>query len=1015
MPDEIKGTDAVSASPDADSLFYLLKITERGEIGGRDSDGSVKEFFDIDDIGVIQSTALLQDFNADEFIEIPGQVNDKWVNGDGSWGGLNGLSLLVPEFLLSPPNKTPIIMMPKLEVTWTAGATDRDTELNAALAIKTAYEGLNVAASVGVVSANLFTYTDGNTAVGLTPNVVWGIYGSQIKNLLKSSIPDLTSATQASHIIAVLDAIIAGKSFTFQPGSNFKFVDTSSSNVIEALNKFYGPNTSIQKDVINSPTALKDFSTVESFVETQINRTTNFFGNVFNSPTFWNEYKALTNTSNLTSGVAQNFLLIQEITGQLSTGLSFTGLSDTPTGYDDGKILQSTTTGLAWVDMPAGGGGGGGVDSVDDITDLPDNPTDGQLITVGCDLYIGCNGEWVKVGADAVAPPPEAPACVSNLEEYNQYTEYKDQFLADNSNASFSAGLNNQTNIHDFIHDVCLFADSNLSQERNTVVIDETTYKWGMFAGDQNINIRAQAFSDSNVGSCTFKEWRSNLPNFPKTNAQETIFIDQDASITGYFECTVAPSQPNCNQVALHLQPDTGETIADKSDNQHTVTTVGDVVVDTTAMLFGGGTMNFDVNSELTISSISNDFMSDTKDFTIEMWVQFESNSSIVDLLVHQHPTRNRSNTNLYYRGDRPETIDGYGGPNRWFQFLVNHGQGSASTSNVWLVFMNFESPVEIQADTWYHLALVRSNTSTWNLYVNGQPCRISPRWADGGTYGDTAGSIIEYDGSMGLLANVNSSLAGHMQDIRISKKAVYTASFTPPTNLLANLCPDQPQCSEVVLHLQPTVDGVAIADKSNNNHAITTTNVTVDSSSIFDGQNTMNFVGNGKFLSITHNNLFNFGSNDFTIEMWINFNSQPDTNSVAMSHGDSGTNSADWSWMFYSNGANRFNFYSSLVGETSNWSGSVSIMDSITLNQWYHIAVVKKSGTVSTYLDGILQNQKSHNAPIKNVSQNLIIGRSHWTARAEFNGSLQDIRISKKAVYSSNFTPSNSLLIDPC
>ena len=38
--------------------------------------------------------------------------------------------------------------------------------------------------------------------------------------------------------------------------------------------------------------------------------------------------------------------------------LTFTGLSDTPNFYDDGKILQSTVNGLEWVDMPAGGGGG---------------------------------------------------------------------------------------------------------------------------------------------------------------------------------------------------------------------------------------------------------------------------------------------------------------------------------------------------------------------------------------------------------------------------------------------------------------------------------------------------------------------------------------------------------------------------------------------------------------------------------------------------------------------------------
>jgi hypothetical protein len=363
MPDEIKGNNAVSASPDADSLFYLLKITGRAEIGNRDSDGTVKEFFDEDDIGVIQSTALLQDFNTDEFIEIPGSTNDKWLNGDSStnppWGGLNGGQLTITA--LGIP----------MSASWSVGATDRETELNAVNAIKAAYES-----------------PVPGFGVPFSDQQAWPFWGTQLRDALSTSHNDFLLANNAAQLVAVFQGIIDGKSYVSFPGSNFKFVNSQSSNVIDALNKMYAPTLDGQKSVVDGISTLKDFFTVESFVETQINRTQNIFGPVFSSDTFWNEYQSLTNTTNLTSGVAQNFLLIQQITGQLSTGLSFTGLMDTPTGfesgkflvanetglewtgisftglpdtptgYDDGKILQSTADGLEWVDMPAGGGGG---------------------------------------------------------------------------------------------------------------------------------------------------------------------------------------------------------------------------------------------------------------------------------------------------------------------------------------------------------------------------------------------------------------------------------------------------------------------------------------------------------------------------------------------------------------------------------------------------------------------------------------------------------------------------------
>ena len=769
MPDEIKGTDAVSASPDADSLFYLLKITGRAEIGNRDSDGTVKEFFDEDDIGVIQSTALLQDFNTDEFIEIPGSTNDKWLNGDSStnppWGGLNGGQLTITA--LGIP----------MSASWSVGATDRETELNAVNAIKAAYES-----------------PVPGFGVPFSDQQAWPFWGTQLREALSTSHNDFVLANNAAQLVAVFQGIIDGKSYVSFPGSNFKFVNSQSSNVIDALNKMYAPTLDGQKSVVDGISTLKDFFTVESFVETQINRTQNIFGPVFSSDTFWNEYQSLTNTTNLTSGVSQNFLLIQQITGQLSTGLSFTGLadtptgfesgkflvanetglewtdiedpvlsftglSDTPTGYDDGKILQSTADGLEWVDMPAGGGG---ADSVDDITDLPDNPADGQLVAVGCDLYIGCNGQWVKVGANAIAPPTEAPACVSNLEEYNQYTEYKDQFLADNTSASFDAGLNNQTNIHDFIHDVCLFADSNLSQERNTVVIDETTYKWGMFARDQSINITAQAFSDPNIGSCTFKEWRSNLPGFPKTAAQETIFIDQDASITGFFECLVVPDQPTCSEIDFHLQASSGGTVEDKSDNNISIANPNSVpnesFIDNSEILFGESTFFFNDNKLFTFDPPH--LLSD--DFTIELWLKYNTavTTSTKDIITR--------------RGDLAGATAA-----TEYSISLNQDKITIATS---LGAHNTNIGMANTFNNWAHIAMVRHGNSL-RLYVNGQ------QEIDVAINGSVLSQANDAEIGTRTFTGGWTNNPKHIQDFRISKKAVYTTNFTPPTKLLVNPC----------------------------------------------------------------------------------------------------------------------------------------------------------------------------------------------------------------------------------
>jgi hypothetical protein len=368
----------------------------------------------------------------------------------------------------------------------------------------------------------------------------------------------------------------------------------------------------------------------------------------------------------------------------------------------------------------------------------------------------------------------EAPGCVTNLEEYNQYQEYKDGFLADNLGLTAESILNNGTKISDLIFDVCLFPESKLEDERNTVVIDETTYKWGMFAGPQTINLSAEGYSDGQGKDCVFSEWTSSNANFgDSSSANTTVFVDTDLSITGSFECLIAPSQPSCEDVALHLQPDTGETIADKSDNEHVITTVGDTVVDNTATLFGGDTMNFDGNGDYLSLPASNDWNLGAGDITIEFWVNF-------DTLSHLHTSGHGSGASIIGNATNE------GSNNGWlffldhrglFTFLYSNSSGSFSGLGVNLLF-----PLETKR--WYHIAVSRKNNT-----LRG--------FVDGSKLAETAFTTYRHSNlpleigrrTRSTISSIQDYFAGQIQDVRISKKAVYTSNFTPPTNLSINPC----------------------------------------------------------------------------------------------------------------------------------------------------------------------------------------------------------------------------------
>ena len=94
-------------------------------------------------------------------------------------------------------------------------------------------------------------------------------------------------------------------------------------------------------------------------------------------------------------------------------------------------------------------------------------------------------------------------------------------------------------------------------------------------------------------------------------------------------------------------------------------------------------------------------------------------------------------------------------------------------------------------------------------------------------------------------------------------------------------------------------------------------------------------------------------------------------------------------------------------------YSGSVNVCSGTTtlsLNTWYHIALVINSGAISFYINGVAETLSGTTtfATIAGTSNVFALG---YNSDAVFNGYLSNARYNTNALYTSNFTPSTTPL----
>jgi hypothetical protein len=180
-----------------------------------------------------------------------------------------------------------------------------------------------------------------------------------------------------------------------------------------------------------------------------------------------------------------------------------------------------------------------------------------------------------------------------------------------------------------------------------------------------------------------------------------------------------------------------------------------------------------------------------------------------------------------------------------------------------------------------------------------------------------------------------------------------------------------------LVLHLDASAlesypgSGTSWYDMSGNNNHGTLTNGPTFSS---DNQGYINFDGSNDYVTIPYSSNWNFGTGEFTIEVWVNIAS-----AATPYQGIIGTFPSKWpasNWIVMTSTSNNAIRLYTYDGTTE---GGVS--NSGIVNSWMHGVITRVSNTVSLYVNGTLATSNDFtNISVNDSGNPLLIGNAGGT-----------------------------------
>jgi hypothetical protein len=462
------------------------------------------------------------------------------------------------------------------------------------------------------------------------------------------------------------------------------------------------------------------------------------------------------------------------------------------------------------------------------------------------------------------------------------------------------------------------------------------------------------------------------------------------ALYTTTFTPSTTPSTTTVSSGTVSLLTCQSNRFIDNSVNAFTITVNGTPQVSpaqpftlpTTVATYGSG--YFDGTGDYLTAPSNSAFAFGTGDFTVECWAYFTSVANFPTLTDSRATTSSTAGFNL---GLSTAKVQLY----TTSQLLIG------STTLV--------------ANTWYHIAVTRSGT-TLKIWLNGvQDATVSnsTNWSDT--------TLL-----LGSTPTPTNYMTGYMTDTRLVKgTAVYSATFTPPTTPLTAIT----NTSLLTTQYNGGGNNSGFKDSSQFNFPITRNGNTTQGTFTPYGSNWSNyFNGSDAYWKQASSTNYILGTNDFTLECWINVNSTSVTMRRLFGVGygaNGGSHGCSWEIQYTGSesptGQINVNRYDGSTSTSYATSGAT-----IVAGQWHHIAVSRTGGNLRIFVDGVAYYNAANTF---NFTQVTYGGNTElWTGLGYygpagglggpryFGGYMSNIRIiNGTGIYSSNFTPSTTPL----
>ena len=364
-----------------------------------------------------------------------------------------------------------------------------------------------------------------------------------------------------------------------------------------------------------------------------------------------------------------------------------------------------------------------------------------------------------------------------------------------------------------------------------------------------------------------------------------------------------------------------------------------------------GASAYFETSSPSTTSNAAS--IPATADFTLEFWHfgQLLDDSG----LVGQPSGDGRFKVSYEHSGGRYQ--------------LFLHGSGAANLSIYAVTARN----------QWNHVVVTRDG-SAFSLYVNG--VRVST--------GTSSAAITQ---SANTTVGFVTTMKDYITDVRVTTSLVYTGTtYTIPTAPLTAITNTQ-----LLLNM---ADGQAIDSAAQSNLTLIADSKLSNTQAKF-GDTSMYFDGSGDYALFPNTP---FGTGDFTVECWVRCLGTSYDKGVWDNHTSSGSSDGLTLTRITEQ---QFRLFG--TGELIR-SGNFTIT-----NTWVNVAVVRSSGTLNLFVNGVSQGTTSFTTNM-NSTADFVIGGGRYSGGPEtgsLNAFIDEFRISHMARYTSNFTPATEPFAD--